>query len=685
MPKKFKLSELIKMQQDGKRVDDPLFSEQRTNVMLKLGDHYKKRSGQIAHNIRARGMQKTGGKLRLTQNHIHRITNIFENSILEGDPSATAMPYNMDELQDVKAAELNNSVLDWVRYANDWEDQKARFVGDFTTIGECFAKIRFDYDIGPIVGIDNEGLPVKAGEFDIERVFAFDMKRDPMARSERENKWWIHEQMLDVEDFKELVKEFQPDKHDSVSTSGKSTLRIFDANTGEYSESKNQVLVYEMFYKPSTKYPKGWYVMFWDTFVLTQGPLPFGIYPIVYQGFDEMITSPRASSIIRVCRPYQVEINRASSKIAEHQITLGDDKVYIQKGTKIGNGGYVHGVRAVQVSGQQPIIQAGRSGAQYLEYKISQIQEMYQAVDLAFVMQDKEMAGDPFQLMYRAMKEKKRFVKYAEKYQRFEIGVAKTILKMAKHYLTEDHVIKIAGRLEAVNIQEFKSMDDNGFDIKIVPQSGDVETKFGKILATTQTLQYAGGQLQPDQIGKLIKGLPFGNQEQIFSTLTVDEDNAVNDILALDRGERVDVQLYENHEYMIKALTHRMKKSDFRFLHESIKQNYSQKLERHEMVFAKQRQAVQQANMGMIPMGGFYTTVNASWQNPNSGKIERIKVPSEAITWLMQKMNEQGQFTEQQAGLPMEAQAQIAQQGQQNAQKPAQQANVLPINGSQAR
>lgn len=668
------------MHRDGKSCDDHLSSEQRTNILLKMGDHYKKKTRNTYSELRTRGVITRDQKLRLTQNHIHRITNIYENSILEGDPSAVAVPFNEDELQDVKAAELNNAVLDWVRETNNWDERKAKSVNDFITIGEVFGKVRFDYDLGSTIGFDEKGNAIKAGQFVIDRVFGFDMKRDPNARSEEENPYWIHEQMLDFDNFKDIVKEFRPDKLDSISTTGKTTMKIFDANSGEYRQTKNQAMIYELFLKPGKlkEYPDGWYAMFTDHFDIVQGPLPFGIYPVVSQGFDEMTTSPRSASIIRVCRPYQVEINRASSKIAEHQITLGDDKVYIQKGTKLSNGGYLHGVRAFQVSGKEPVIQPGRSGAQYLEYKLSQVQEMYQAVDLGFVLEEKEAIGDPFQLLFRAMKEKKRFVKYAEKYQRFEIKLAKTVLKMAKHYLTPDHIIKVAGRSEAVNVQEFKRMDEMGFEIKVKPRSGDVETQFGKILATTQTLQYAGSSLSPDQIGSLIKNLPFGNQEQIFTTLTVDQDNANNDILALDRGEQVQVNLYDNHEFMIKALTHRIKKSDFRFLSPEIQANYQAKIEQHELVFSEQKRAMEQAQMGMIPMGGFLTTVNTSWFNPTTNRVERVKIPSEAISWLMQKLQAQGQFAKELETLPPSSQASIGQMSD-VIQPQAEQDNVIPL------
>lgn len=662
MMPEFTLKKLNDMYDAGKRVDKHLFGEQRTNILLKMGEHYRKNSHKGLDELRQRGIISKEKKIRLTKNHIHRITNAYENSILEANPSAQAVPFNENEIQDVKSAEMHQAVMTWIKHTNKWQERQSRNVTDFVTIGEVFAKIRFDNNKGEKV-TDEEGIIGYSGEFVIDRLFAFDMKRDPMARDADETKWWIHEQMLELEDFKEKVKELQPDKIDSVSADTKKTLKIFDHSTGEYKDTRKHVLVKELFMKPSDKYPNGWYAMYSDHILLVSEELPFGIYPIVYRGFDELTTSPRSASIIRVCRPYQVEINRAASKMAEHQITLGDDKVFIQKGTKISKGGYIHGVRAIQVSGKEPIIQSGRSGAQYLEYQTSQIKEMYEAADLLNVLQDdKQPVGDSFQLLFRAMKEKRRFVKYAEKYERFEIDVFSVALEMSKQYLESGNIIKIMGKDEQVNIPEFKDTGNEGFEIKLLAQSGDVETKFGKILSITQTLQYAGGSLNPDQIGGLIKQIPYGNDKQAFSSLTIDSDNLTNDILAMDRGEIVPVRHTDNHEFYIRGLTHRMKRSDFRFLDPSIQQQYDARVQTHEEVFSQQKLLIAQENLGMIPTGGFLTTVNASWPNPITNRVERLKVPSQALEWLVQKLQTQGQFAQEVQDLPPQSQADISAQ-----------------------
>ena len=658
----FKIDKLKRMYAAGKRCDNQVFAEQRTNILLRAGDHYNKRANNVLENLRSKGAANTKNKIRLVKNHIHRITNLFINSILEGSPSTSTVPYNEQELSDVKNSEMSNSVLEWVRHTNNWDRKQEKFVHDFIVIGECWGKIRFDYSKGPVVAQGEDGKPVRSGEFVVDRVYAFDLKRDPTARDMDECEWWIHETMVEVEELKDTVRKHSPENVEKVSSdSVKQHYKIFDANTGDYKDVKEQASVKELFYKPNSKYPEGYYVMFVDDFIISEGKLPFGIFPLVGEGFDEMTTSPRATSIIKVCRPYQVEINRASSKQAEHQITLGDDKVFIQKGTKLNSGGLLNGVRSIQYTGAVPIIQPGRTGEHFAPYAKDQVREMYEACGLQSILEDKAPAsGDPYQLLFRSMKEKKKFVKYVAKYERFEIDLFSKILKMAKQYLGPEHLIRVAGRAETVNVPEFKRMTDHGFQIKVIPQSGDVETKFGKILSLTQVMQYAGSSLAPDQLGALINELPTGNKDQAFSTLTADTDNIKNDILALDRGEPVMANQYDNHTFVIKALSHRMKKSDFKFLPPQVQQLYQQKVQMHEATFQQQQMAVQQQQLGMIPQGGFLTTVNASWENPATGRVERIKIPSEAVKWLVDKLNAQGAFVAEQAELPMQSQANIA-------------------------
>lgn len=643
------------MYEKALQCDKSLIAEQRTNVLMRNGEHYNKKAAKMVEDFRTRGVISKENKIRITKNQLHRITNIYSNAILDTNSTVLAEPFNPQELHDKKTAEMNNSVMSWVRDTNSYDKLKENFINDFTIIGEVAAKVRFDYSKGPVIVEAEDGQKLRAGEFVIDRVFGFDLRRDPSARSIEGSRWLIHEEMMDLDEFKDIVKENNSEMLEKVrKASERRTLRIFDSNTGKYRDSKNEVFVRELFVRKSAKYPEGYYVLWAEDFVVMESELPFGIFPIAYGGFDELTTSPRHSGIIRVCRPFQVEINRSSSKMAEHQITLGDDRVYIQKGTKISSGGKIHGVRAIQVAGQQPTIQEGRSGAQYLEYQLSQVNEMYEAANVAFVLQNKEPKADVFAMLFASAKDKKVFSKYIDRFSRFEIDLFKIVLQYAKEYLEPIHIIKSTGRDEAVNIPEFKSTKDTGFEIKVVAASGDIEERFAKQLAVTNALQYVGSSLPPEQVGQLIKMLPLGENAEAFSTLTIDTDNLENDILALDRGEQIIAQPSDDPVFVMRGLSHRMKKSDFRFLPPEVQLNYSNLMAQHQAQFEAREAAKLAAEKGLIPAGGQLVTVNISDINPVSGKIERIKLPAESVEWLVKQLNTQGFFAQTMQELPPE-------------------------------
>jgi hypothetical protein len=256
-------------------------------------------------------------------------------------------------------------------------------------------------------------------------------------------------------------------------------------------------------------------------------------------------------------RPYQAEINRAASKIAEHQITLGDDKLIIMDGTKISPGVGLPGVRSINYSGAKPDILNGRDGSQYLAYMQAQIEELYQVMDVAEMLVD-EKAGpgqlDPYSLIFKAASEKKKFARYARKFERFLIRVCQTYLKLAKLHMSEEQVVYAVGKPEQVNISEFKNANDLCYEVKVEAQANDIETKLGHQLILSQLVQYTGTKLDKQDIGKIVRLMPYANMEQGLADLTVDYDSLTNDILALDRGERPPIHEYDDHVYSAKRV-----------------------------------------------------------------------------------------------------------------------------------
>lgn len=662
--KKLSVRELEDLYTQAEAVDQDVFSEQRSNILLISGDHYSRRFSNFFRRIRDTRDLSQEQKLRLTKNHTQKIVKGYVNTILGAAPGVGFRPAQESELQDQKSAELNHAVWSCAKEKSNLHERIDNWADDFCGVGEVATKIFYDPSMGKVKGyepqVDEMGQPVldpmgqtvpdmskpvMEGKFCFERIFGFNLLRAPEAKTMEDSPYLMIRKMSNRKD---LIKKYegQEDKIKMFQGSTDKTYVVFDSAKSSYEKNKEQVLVKECFYRPCAIYPNGYYYYFTDVGVFEEGELPGGIFPIVYGYMDVYQTVPRGHSIVKTLRPYQIEINRAASKMAEHQITLGDDKLILQNGAKVSAGVSLPGVRTVSVTGQAPTILAGRDGSQYLNYMTSQISEMYSVADMDEV--DQETAQlDPYVLLFRAAKHKKKFKRYIERFERFMVAVVKTYLQLAKIHLSDDDIIYAVGKSEAINISEFKNTQDINYQIIIEPQADDIETKLGKQLVLNHTLQYVGGQLDKEDIGKVMRAMPYTNFEESFSDLTIDYDSATNDILALDRGDVPPMGKYDNHQYMIRRLTARMRQASFKMLDPQVQSNYASRLQAHEMAVVQQQEELKAAQSEFIPTGGYLVTCDFYVADPKDpAKTKRARLPYESINWLMKQLETQGSSQE---------------------------------------
>lgn len=655
--------ELSRLYEDSKEVDQAIFAEMRSNILLVSGDHYNQaQRKKIMNSIRNVADISDEQKLRLTKNHIGKISAIHKNGLLTDGPDVTCIPNNETEMQDQKAAELHLAVLKDAKHKYKWSELRRKWADDFIDVGEVANLIIRNPSKGRIKGyepvLDEEGSPlvdpmtgemapdeskpIFAGEFQFKPLHGFNLLRKKGIEDMTESPFLIYREMADVKEMK-LFYKGDEEKEKLLEPSTDDCFIIFDASSGKYERRDSQVLILNFYFRPCKKYPKGYFYIKTPHGVLEQGELPGGIFPICFKTFRSVQTSPRGRSLIKDLRPYQIEVNRAASAIATHQITLGDDKVVTFGGGKLEPGSTLHGVRHIKATGMGQITHLpGRAGEQYVPYMDGQIQEMYQVALLNEEAMDKPYSQmEPWQMLFMSLKQKKRFSIYAEKFNEFLVDVATIYLELAKFYMDDDELIPAIGRQEMVNIPEFRNSTPLGFQIKVVPETEDLETQMGKQMVMSQTLQYVGGQLEKDDIGKILMNMPFANAEEICSDFTIDYDTARNDILAIERGQMRPPNRYDKHPYLIKKLVHRMTQSDFQFLAPQVQQMFEQKLALHQQMEGQIQAEIQRAQSGFIPTGGYLVKADF-YIEQEDGKTKRAAVPYESFQWLMKKLNEQG-------------------------------------------
>jgi hypothetical protein len=660
--KKHNIEALNQHYRDAESCDDEIFSEMRSNLLLVSGNHYSKKTTSFFTRVRQTQRLNETQKLRLTKNHMHKITRHYIQAISGKVPGVIPAPQNEMDMQDKKSADLNLAVWSDFRHRYNLKEKFNEYIQNFVELGEMCAFIYWDPNEGEVKGyeplVDEQGMPamdemgqmvpdqskpIFTGAFQFKNIPGFNLLRAPQAKSMKASPYHIVREMVEKAELLGAYSEDESKKR-IIGDGDTGEFIVFDTNKKQYRSEESQILVRYHFFRPCKQYPQGYYYISTERGILEEGEIPFGIYPIIWQGFDTYSTNPRGYSIIKVARPYQAEINRASSQAATHQITVGDDKIIYQGGTKMAPGALLPGVRGITYQGAAPQILPGRDGGQFLPYIESQISEMYSACMLEEINMEKESGQiDPYTLLFRSASSKVKFSRYIEKVEAFMKEFCQVTLELAKHYLPDDAFIQAVGKSEAINIQEFRATVPLSYQIKVEEQSADISDRLGQQLALNHLIQYAGQQMDAKQLALLAKEMPYLKNTQIVKRLTVEYDNAENDMLQIERGQMPFVGPYADNKIFIDAVTHRMKQADFQMLPPQIKQIYDQYLAIHEDQQAQKMQAQQAAKDGFIPTGGSLITVQMSLPDPQSSSgAKQVRLPYEAIMHLIKKLEAQG-------------------------------------------
>ena len=659
--KKHSADELNRLYEDADSADREVFAEMRSNIMLLSGEHFPKKGGET-DLVRDKSRPGDSVKLRIVKNHVHKVVRHYGTSILAHAPGVVCVPQKDTDLQDQKDAELNQAV--WNQHKTDYRmKERIRQWGlDFPAVGELCTFIRWNPNAGRVIGyhqaigesgnpvfdemgepVADDQRPVFEGKFEIEDIFAANLLRDPSAKSMRDSPFLTIRKTVPRKKLMERYKG-EKEKLDGLAQGGKEEFVVFEPSRSSYRNTKDDILVKETYFRPCEEYPEGYFYIVAGGVMLEEGPIPFGIYPIVWGGFDEFPTSARARSIVKVIRPYIAEINRASSQLAMHQITIGDDKIIYQKGSKLEPGALLPGVRGIAFQGREPTVLPGRDGSQFLGYIQSQISEMYAVAMISELTEEKMSQMDPTTLLYRAASQQQRYGLYAEKFEQYLIDFVTTLLELSKHYLPDSALIPAVGTGELINLAEFRKTTPLRYQIKVESRSDTIDSMLGRHITFQNVLQYVGKNLDQEQLGKVLQQMPWANAKEAFADFTLDEENAKNDMLAMERGQYPLPGRGDDPAKMLKKLESRMRKPDFQFLHPQVQALYEKRRAEYLELQAQQQQKLLAEQAEYIPMDGPAVKCDmyvADPTNPDSGG-KRAMFPQNALAWLKSRLEAQG-------------------------------------------
>lgn len=673
-------SQLESKYNDAIQIDQPIFDEMKHNVLIFSGEHYSKTNKKFKERLRRTENITNENKIRLTKNHLNKIMKIYINNIVSYSPGATVLP-RTENIHDQIDAELCRSSWEYIRELVGYKKKVRKGVEHFSIIGEAWLKQLFDPNDGKIIGyekqVDDNGQqvfdangqpvedkekPIYSGKHIDELITPYDVFRDKNALTFDESEFIGIRKLVVPEELYRMIdadpttdKDTKKSKKEKVKTSSNAQYLTFSGSNAPVAFSEGLALLKEFYFKVSAKYPEGYYYFVCEGEIIFEGVLQKDkdgepIYPLTYVLCDEFDGCPRGYSPMKQGRPVQTEINRAASKIAETQITLGDDKIVTLHGGGLTEGDKMAGIRQLKVlNSMQYQVIPGRSGEQYLEYMNGQIDELYKIMDVLEDSQERQNAGDLQQTLYHSLKNKKKFTYYSDKIEGWLVEWCKKDIALAKSYWKPETVLKAVGKNEQINIPEFKNSSDSCYDIKVVPMSDDIESTMGKYLVFRDMLQY--GKLDEIAVGKIAEQMPFIDGKVVFSHQTLPETEVKNILLALDRGEMPVISKFDGNERIVAGITQRMREPDFQFLVEKnpqVYQNYMQQYKERTEAISEKVKAQQDANAGIIPTGGPQIKIDMYVADPkNPQRTIRATVDQVSAMWFLKRLGEQGAAMEQ--------------------------------------
>lgn len=641
------LSELESSYQEAVDADRDIVAEMRSHVLLFSGEHYNNKKFKKAFdNLRLSKDVPEEQRIRITKNHVKKIVKLYVNNILSIAPGTCIEAAQESELKDQKAAELHQAVWKYlVDYHKISEDKIVSWAFDFITFGELYVRVGWDWLKGYKLATNDVTKEHEwSGAITYDRIFAPDIQRPAGCKSLADAPWWGEHEMVPQKELKAQYAS-DPKKLKAVEPSSDKTFHVFDYNKSDYASRKDMVLIKKRFYKPCAEYPDGYFYFWTSGGILEESPLPGGLWPYAMAGFDEVPTHPRFRGLIKDIKPFQLELNRMASKIVEHHITMGDDKIIVANGAKMSPAGNSPGIRAYSVSGPAPTVLPGRTGDQFLGQVDKTVAEMYAVAMVSEELDEKPTTMvDPYAMLLQSAKWKKKFMIPIMKFQSFYKDITRLSLEYTRLYGSEADIYKMVGNNERCNVQEFKNADPLCYQIKIVEQTDDIESRLGKKLSIDRYIQYAGNNMDKQDIGKFIRLDPYLNKELLMKDLTLDYDAATNMILALDRGDKPQVFKNDNAKYMLDRLVSRTRSADFRFLHPFIQQMYDQYIQIYEKVEADQVQQAQALKDGFIPSQAMLVTCDFYQPDPKDPTRQvRVRLPYDSLQWLISRLDQQGQ------------------------------------------
>lgn len=412
----------------------------------------------------------------------------------------------------------------------------------------CWVKTWFDAEAGleitPVEGdlgyeewAKGDKKPIYKGVIRARVCDPLTVVSDPAATTVDEIRWIIERKARDVDEiFEEYGVKVSADANiDYLNSYDVTRINGDGIGSNATSRNKNMALVYELWYRPCKRYPKGVKITICNGQELdyneSSGELPYTLF-----GYIPIPGTLLYDAIVTDMTPVQRNINIKRSMIATHAKRLGNSMWLNPVGSGVDEEMMVneHG----GIMGYTPI-----NGAKPERVEAPNIPNFYDrdlandAVDMDDMSGAREVSQGRMPsgldtlggLEIMVEQENEKLTVAAQEYERGMKKVMQRILRLIKAHYTEERQGRLLGEDNEIEIISFNGSDLTGFeDINVVQGSSLPEMKAAqqeRIMLMWNSGAIVKRDGTPDSV-KLLRLMGMGDSTELFEQHALDENNA---------------------------------------------------------------------------------------------------------------------------------------------------------------
>ncbi|WP_155985900.1 portal protein [Paenibacillus gorillae] len=518
--------------------------QQLVNINYYVGNQW---IGWNSSERRVQVLPQQSGEVRVTRNKIRpRVTTLLSKHI-KSKLKFDVIPGSKEQV-DIDAAKAADKYLHVL-----WQElslsTKTREMFLYMLIQKrCWVKTWFDSesgnDITPVEDdlgyeewVKGEQKPIYDGVIRARVCDPLTVFADPAATTEDDVRWIIERKARDVDEiYEEYGKRVSPDanigylnRYDITRMSGEGI------GSSQITSMQNQALVYELWYKPCKKYPKGAKITVCNGQELDyseeSGELPYQLF-----GYIPIPGTLQYDSIVTDMLAPQREINVLRSMVATHARRLGN-AMWLNP---IGSGADEE-MLTNEISGIIEYTPIG--GAKPERIQAPDIPSFYNnelaqnAIDIDDMSGARELSQGRLPtgldtlggLELMVEQENEKMAVASQNYEQGMKKVMQRILRLLKAHYTEERQGRILGEDNEIELISFNGSDLTGFeDVNIVQGSSLPEMKAAQ-QERIMTMWGAGAIVKKDGTpdpAKLLRLMGMGDSTELFEQEALDNNNA---------------------------------------------------------------------------------------------------------------------------------------------------------------